>query len=30
MAAKRYITKAIATAPGLGHGHGPVNHWAEP
>ena len=27
-AAKRYITNAIATAPGLGHGHGPVNHWA--
>jgi hydroxymethylpyrimidine/phosphomethylpyrimidine kinase len=28
-AAKRYITNAIATAPGLGHGCGPVNHQAE-
>ena len=28
-AAKRYITNAIATAPGLGHGCGPVNHRAE-
>ncbi len=27
--AKRYITEAIRTAPGLGHGHGPVNHWAD-
>lgn len=26
--AKAFITEAIATAPGLGHGHGPVNHWA--
>jgi hydroxymethylpyrimidine/phosphomethylpyrimidine kinase len=26
--AKDFITRAIATAPGLGHGHGPVNHWA--
>jgi len=26
--AKAFITDAIATAPGLGHGHGPVNHWA--
>lgn len=26
--AKKYITEAIATAPDLGHGHGPVNHWA--
>lgn len=24
--AKRFITEAIRTAPGLGHGHGPVNH----
>lgn len=27
--AKAYITEAIRTAPGLGHGHGPVNHWAR-
>lgn len=27
-AAKTYISSAIATAPDLGHGHGPVNHWA--
>ncbi|HPB50844.1 MAG TPA: bifunctional hydroxymethylpyrimidine kinase/phosphomethylpyrimidine kinase [Myxococcota bacterium] len=27
-AAKAYITAAIASAPDLGHGHGPVNHWA--
>jgi hydroxymethylpyrimidine/phosphomethylpyrimidine kinase len=27
-AAKEYITNAIATAPGLGHGCGPVNHGA--
>lgn len=27
--AKAFITEAIRTAPGLGHGHGPVNHWAE-
>lgn len=26
--AKAYITEAIATAPGVGNGHGPVNHWA--
>ena len=26
--AKAFITEAIRTAPGLGHGHGPVNHWA--
>ena len=26
--AKRYITRAIETAPGLGHGSGPVNHHA--
>jgi hydroxymethylpyrimidine/phosphomethylpyrimidine kinase len=25
--AKRYITGAIAHAPGLGHGHGPVGHF---
>lgn len=28
--AKAYITEAIRTAPGLGRGHGPVNHWAAP
>ncbi len=27
--AKRYISEAIATAPGLGRGSGPVNHHAE-
>lgn len=27
--AKRYIDEAIRTAPGLGHGHGPVNHHAK-
>ena len=26
--AKRYITRAIETNPSLGHGQGPVNHWA--
>jgi len=26
--AKAFIARAIATAPGLGRGHGPVNHWA--
>jgi len=25
--AKRFIAGAIASAPGLGHGYGPVNHW---
>ncbi|HWT00948.1 MAG TPA: bifunctional hydroxymethylpyrimidine kinase/phosphomethylpyrimidine kinase [Pyrinomonadaceae bacterium] len=25
-AAKRFVTDAIRRAPGLGHGHGPVNH----
>jgi hydroxymethylpyrimidine kinase/phosphomethylpyrimidine kinase len=24
--AKRYVTEAIRTAPGLGRGHGPINH----
>lgn len=28
-AAKRYITRAISTAPGIGHGAGPVNHFAS-
>ena len=27
-AAKHYVTEAIRTAPGLGRGHGPVNHSA--
>ncbi len=27
--AKAFITEAIRTAPGLGGGHGPVNHWAS-
>ncbi len=26
--AKHFISRAIAGAPGLGHGHGPVDHWA--
>ncbi|MEW6208921.1 MAG: bifunctional hydroxymethylpyrimidine kinase/phosphomethylpyrimidine kinase [Acidobacteriota bacterium] len=25
--AKRYIAEAIRSAPGLGHGHGPMNHF---
>lgn len=28
--AKRFITEAIRSAPGLGRGQGPVNHFAEP
>ncbi len=27
--AKRFIVEAIATAPELGGGHGPTNHWAQ-
>lgn len=27
--AKKYVTEAIRTAPGLGHGSGPLNHWAS-
>jgi hydroxymethylpyrimidine/phosphomethylpyrimidine kinase len=27
--AKRWIAEAIATNPGLGAGHGPLNHWAR-
>lgn len=27
-AALEYLAAAIRTAPGLGQGHGPVNHWA--
>jgi hydroxymethylpyrimidine/phosphomethylpyrimidine kinase len=26
--AKDFMSRAIGSAPGLGHGHGPVNHWA--
>ena len=26
--AKDYISRAIAGAPGIGHGHGPVDHLA--
>ena len=26
--AKSFITRAISGAPGLGHGQGPVDHWA--
>ena len=26
--AKAFLTRAIESAPGLGSGHGPVNHWA--
>ena len=28
-AAKKFITRAIETSPGLGHGQGPVNHLAR-
>jgi hydroxymethylpyrimidine/phosphomethylpyrimidine kinase len=28
--AKRYITRAIETSPGLGQGCGPINHFATP
>lgn len=28
--AKQYINEAIRSAPGLGHGNGPVNHHADP
>lgn len=28
-AARAFTQRAIATAPGLGQGHGPLNHWAE-
>lgn len=27
-AAKTLLTRAIACAPGIGHGHGPVSHWS--
>ncbi len=26
--AKRFVSRAIATAPGIGQGTGPLNHWA--
>ncbi len=26
--AKQFVEAAIRSAPGLGHGHGPLNHWA--
>jgi len=25
-AAKQFVTDAIRHAPGIGHGHGPINH----
>ena len=28
--AKSYVTEAIRRAPGLGHGHGPLEHFVEP
>ncbi len=28
--AKAYVTRAITQAPGLGHGHGPVQHFPSP
>jgi hydroxymethylpyrimidine kinase/phosphomethylpyrimidine kinase len=28
--AKRFVTDAIRRAPGLGHGHGPINHNVQP
>ncbi len=28
LSAKRFVTEAIATNPGLGSGHGPLNHFA--
>jgi hydroxymethylpyrimidine kinase/phosphomethylpyrimidine kinase len=30
IAAKDFITRAIQGAPGLGHGHGPLNHFVRP
>ena len=30
MRAKAYVTEAIRTAPGLGHGAGPLNHLIDP
>jgi hydroxymethylpyrimidine/phosphomethylpyrimidine kinase len=28
--ARDYVSRALATAPGLGHGHGPLNHFPSP
>ena len=28
-AAVRWVQEGIRTAPGLGEGHGPINHWAN-
>jgi hydroxymethylpyrimidine/phosphomethylpyrimidine kinase len=28
-AARRFTRRAIETAPGLGEGHGPLNHWVD-
>jgi hydroxymethylpyrimidine/phosphomethylpyrimidine kinase len=28
--ARQYLSRALATAPGLGHGHGPLNHLPSP
>lgn len=28
--AVRYVSRAIASAPGLGQGHGPINHFVSP
>jgi hydroxymethylpyrimidine/phosphomethylpyrimidine kinase len=30
VAAKSFIQSALETAPGLGAGQGPVNHFVEP
>lgn len=27
--AKEFVTRAIRTNPGIGRGHGPLNHWAD-
>jgi hydroxymethylpyrimidine/phosphomethylpyrimidine kinase len=28
--ARGYVSRALASAPGLGHGHGPLNHFPSP
>jgi hydroxymethylpyrimidine/phosphomethylpyrimidine kinase len=28
--AREYLSRALAQAPGLGHGHGPMNHFPAP
>jgi len=28
--ARHYVSRALASAPGLGHGHGPLNHFPSP